>query len=122
MTLLVDTSVWIDHFRQSDEALVAALARDEVVSHPAVLGELAMGSIRQRQAVISALKGLPQVNCASDGEVMALVERAALYGKGLGWVDAHLLAAIMLTPGTRLWTHDRRLKDAVNGLKPEAGV
>lgn len=118
MTLLVDTSVWIDHFRMPNLELMAALARDEVLTHPSVIGELAMGSIRQRSAVLVAMKGLQQSVIALDSEVLDLVERAGLHGKGLSWIDAHLLASALLTAGSRLWTHDRRLHDAANVLKP----
>jgi len=78
--------------------------------HPFVLGELALGSLRQRDVFLSDLRDLPQAIVASDGEVLSLIDRRTLFGRGIGYVDAHLLAAARLTAGSKLWTHDRRLQ------------
>ena len=110
MRLLADSSVWIDHLRKPDEFLSFALRRRRVVVHPFVLGEVALGSIAERAQVLQALAALPQARRAEDAEVLDLIERRRLHGAGIGWVDAHLLAAALLTPETRLWTRDRRLR------------
>lgn len=107
--MLVDSSVWIDHFRQTDLGLVALLDRAGVLAHPFVTGELALGSLRQREAVLAALRGLPHAIVAEDDEVMAFIDRHGLFGLGIGYVDAHLLASVRLTAGAALWTRDRRL-------------
>lgn len=109
---LVDTSVWIDHMRLSDLTLVRLLDRREVLAHPFVIGELALGSLRQRDAILDALRGLPSALVATDTEVQAYIDRHALFGLGIGYVDAHLLAGTALTRGARLWTRDRRLAAA----------
>jgi hypothetical protein len=107
--ILVDTSVWVDHFRAGDEALGELLRFGRVLAHPFVLGELALGHLRQRQAVLDLLQDLPQAKAATDQEVLSFIERRALAGLGIGYVDAHLLAATQLTAGSALWTRDRRL-------------
>jgi predicted nucleic acid-binding protein len=107
--MLVDTSVWIDHLRAGDAALVAMLEADRVLTHPFVVGEIALGSLRQRDQVLSALRDLPRAMAATDDEVFGLIDQQGLYGKGIGYIDAHLLAAARLTPDCALWTRDRRL-------------
>lgn len=108
--ILVDTSIWIDHLRATDERLETLLAEDEVLVHPFVIGELALGNLRQREAVLADLRDLPETVAAEDNEVMQMIERQALWGRGIGYVDAHLLAAVRLTPGAQLWTRDGRLR------------
>jgi predicted nucleic acid-binding protein len=107
--ILADSSVWIDHLRRGEPALVAHLLEGYVLTHPAIIGELALGQLRDRDAVLADLGRLPQATVATDLEVMSLIDRERLYGLGIGWVDAHLLAATRLTPEARLWTRDRRL-------------
>ena len=106
--ILVDTSVWIDHFREADAVLASLLDADEVLTHPFVLGEIALGNLRWRATTIRELDGLPKAVSATDVEVMALIEREKLFGLGLGYIDLHLLAATRLTLGARLWTRDKR--------------
>ena len=106
--MLVDTSIWIDHLRQSNEKLVRLLGAGQVLAHPYVIGELALGNLRNRRAVLDALQGLPQATVATDDEVLHFIETNALFGIGIGYIDAHLLAALRLSPGTRLWTRDKR--------------
>ena len=108
--ILVDASVWIDHLRADDERLTALLDGDAVLGHPFIVGELALGNLRQREVVLRALRRLPQATVASDQEVLRLIDRQPLFGRGIGYVDAHLLAAVRLTADTRLWTRDRRLR------------
>lgn len=110
--ILVDSSVWINHLRSEDERVVELLAADEVLGHPFVLGEVALGYLPQRALFLRALARLPQAAVASDREVLNLIERQPLYGRGIGYVDAHLLAAVRLTPGAKLWTAERRLRAA----------
>jgi predicted nucleic acid-binding protein len=107
--ILVDTSVWIDHLHRADPSLIQLLERCDVVTHPLVIGELAMRSIRSRGKFLTLLSELPRVPVASHDEVMALIDAQHLHGKALGIVDAHLLASALLSPGTRMWTKDRAL-------------
>ena len=116
MRLLADSSVWMDHLRRRDETLSAALRRGAVVTHPLVIGEIAMGSIKQPAAVLASLMELPEARRADEREVLDLIDRHRLFGTGIGYIDAHLLASALLTPPTRLWTRDRRLHEAAERL------
>lgn len=110
--ILVDTSIWIDHLRGGDEQLIHLLGTGQVLTHPFVIGELALGRLQNRDALLGALQDLPQTPVASEGEVLRFIESNSLFGIGIGYIDAHLLAAVRLAPGTRLWTRDRRLQEA----------
>lgn len=114
--ILVDTSVWIDHFRQADHELVGLLNDCRVLGHPFVIGELALGNLRNRDTVLDALQGLPKVSVATDDEVLLFIRENGLGGLGIGYVDAHLLAAVRLFPGAALWTRDKRLLAAARSL------
>lgn len=114
--ILVDTSVWIDHLRTGNATLVRLLERGRVLAHPWVVGELALGHLRQRREVIELVSGLPQAMAATPPEVLSLIEHHALYGIGIGYVDAQLLAATKLTDGATLWSNDRRLGAATSRL------
>ena len=114
--ILADTSVWVDHLRKGDPALAALLNDAQVLAHPFIIGEVALGHLRQRRAVLSALENLPQITVARDDEVLSIIDRWALFGGGIGYVDAHLLAAIPLSPGTLLWTRDKRLRTIAGSL------
>lgn len=107
--ILVDTSVWIDHLRQRDLELERLLNAAQVLAHPFVIGELSLGTLRNRKAILGALQDLPQACTATDAEVMSFIDREELYGLGIGYIDAHLLAATRLSPGALLWTRDKRL-------------
>jgi len=107
--ILVDTSVWIDHFRSGDSKLTALLQDSQVLAHPWVIGELALGHLSRRSEILRLLHNLPQATVATDAEVLTLIDHRQLFGIGIGSVDAHLLAATMLTTGARLWTRDKRL-------------
>lgn len=109
--ILVDSSVWIDHLRAEEPLLVDLLGRGGVLAHPFVIGEIALGSLRQRDVILNALHDLPRATVANDQEVQAMIGRQQLYGRGIGYIDAHLLAAVRLTPGAALWTRDKRLHD-----------
>jgi hypothetical protein len=112
---LVDTSVWIDHFRRRDEALARRLHDGVVVCHPFVAGELALGHLRAPAETLALLADLPQVHPASHEEVLEFVSVHTLSGTGIGWVDAHLLCAAAIG-GLTFWTRDRRLSDAAKKL------
>lgn len=114
--LLVDSAVWIDHLRRRDKALFEALEAGLVLCHPFVIGEVAMGSLADRATILTLMRALPQAEKAEDSEVLILVEQRRLFSLGLGFIDAHLLASTLLTPETRLWTRDRRLRDAAERL------
>ncbi len=107
--ILVDTSVWADHFRNEIAVLNKELGIGAVAIHPFVIGELACGTLAQRAQTLSDLRHLPHVVRASDEEALTLIERHTLMGRGVGLVDVHILASTLLTPETRLWTHDKRL-------------
>ncbi len=115
--ILVDTSVWVDHLRQGNEHLAHLLRVGQIVTHPYIIGELALGSLKNRNAILGGLKDLPQAFVATDDEVLQFIEANAVFGRGIGYIDAHLLAAVRLTPGTRLWTRDKRLLSASTDLK-----
>jgi predicted nucleic acid-binding protein len=108
-SIIVDSSVWIDHYRSRDEALVALLRREDVVMHPYVLAEIALGHMKQREERLSNLRELPTADVARDEEVLNLIEEQQLYGSGLGFVDAHLLASARLTLRTFVFTRDKQL-------------
>ena len=108
--ILVDTAVWIDHLRAGDAQLAVLLDRGRVLGHPWVTGELALGSIRNRLEILRLLDDLPQATVATAAEVRELVERHKLFSLGIGYVDAQLLAATMLSADAALWTRDRRLR------------
>ena len=120
--ILVDTSIWVDHLRRGDPALSDLLDRTAVLVHPFVIGELALGSLRQRNVVLGALRDLPQAIAATDPEVHAFIDRHSLAGIGIGYVDAHLLAGTLLTAGASLWTRDKRLHDVAVRLNVAADV
>ncbi len=114
--ILVDSTVWIDHLRRGDPLLASRLDAGLIYIHPFIIGEIALGSLRQRGTVLSALRGLPMAVQASDDEVQTFIEEQPLYSLGIGYIDAHLLAATRLTPGLRLWTRDKRLNDIASRL------
>lgn len=116
--ILVDTSVWIDHLHATDTELVQLLESDAVGSHPLVIEELALGRIAERATLLDGLASLTAFPVLSHGEVLQLVEVQPLWGRGLNAVDAHLLGSVLITPGARLWTRDKRLRSAAE----EAGV
>ena len=116
MNVLVDTSVWADHFRRPEPQLVALLDEGRVLIHAFVLGELALGNLRDRSSTLSALHWLTPAGRATDDEVLAFVDSAQLSGRGIGLIDVHLLAAARLTSESRLWTRDKRLAAAADEL------
>lgn len=119
--ILADTSVWVDHLRQGDARLAALLGSGQIACHPYIAGEIALGTPRQRAVVLDALDNLPALVVASASEVRTFIEDNALMGRGIGWVDAHLLAGCLLTPGSTLWTRDRRLRSISTELDLDSG-
>ncbi len=120
--ILVDASIWIDHLHRSDATLSELLHEAQVCAHPMVIGELALGSLRDRQMFLGLLADLPSTPVATHAEVLAFVDSKVLYGIGLSLVDAHLLAALHLSPANRLWTRDRRLGMAADKLGVSADL
>jgi hypothetical protein len=107
--ILVDTSVWVEHLRSGNATLAAELEAGRVLAHPLVIGELACGTLRNRREVLDLLGRLPSVPTAAHTEALDFLERRALMGRGIGFIDVHLLASAALAAPARLWTRDRRL-------------
>jgi predicted nucleic acid-binding protein len=116
--ILVDTAIWIDHLHSVEHGLVELLRTDEAGCHPQVIEGLALGSIKQRHEVLDLLSNLYRFPVLTHDEVLRLVDRKRLWGRGLGAADAHMLGSTLLVPGARLWTRDKRSKAACE----EAGV
>ena len=114
--ILIDSSVWIDHLRASEPALVELLNAGQVLTHPFVIGELACGNLRNRTAVLSLLQDLPASPVATEEEVLFFIERRDLMGRGIGYVDANLLAAVSMAETGRLWTRDKRLRAVAESM------
>jgi predicted nucleic acid-binding protein len=107
--ILADTSVWADHLRFEDPVLAALLDARRILIHPFVIGEVALGHLKRRDVILAELKKLTHVPSASDDEVLHLINTRNLVASGIGYVDAHLLAAVKLLPGAGFWTRDKRL-------------
>ncbi len=114
--ILADTSIWIDHFRSGNRELRKQLDSACIVTHPFLIAELALGSLRERAKTLALLEGLPRLRVAQLEEVRQMIEARSLYGKGIGLIDAHLLASIFITPSTRLWTRDKALRRTAEAL------
>lgn len=114
--ILVDTSVWIDHLRHGDSRLANLLNIRQVLTHPFVIGELALGNLQQRDVIVDTLSNMPRATITTEEEVLTLINQNKLYGLGIGYVDAHLLTSVRLTPGALLWTQGKRLRAAANQL------
>lgn len=120
--ILVDTSVWVDHLRKGGSALPQFLDAGEVLSHPFVIGELALGYLEPRGPILEALQKLPSAVVASHLEVLQFIEQHRLFERGVGYVDVHLLASTRLTASATLWTRDKRLFDAAKRLALAANL
>jgi len=114
--ILVDTSVWVDHLRSDNLLLTALLDQNCVVMHPMVLGELACGNLRNRQELLHLWQRLESLPTVNHEEALYFIEQAGLMGKGIGYVDVHLLASVALVGNTKLWTRDKRLSDVATEL------
>jgi predicted nucleic acid-binding protein len=107
--ILADTSVWVAHFRHGEQRLTDSLLEGSILTHPWVCGELACGNLRKRESILSDLQALPSAMLASDAEVTSMIEEHKLWGRGLGWIDVHLLVSSLLSR-CKLWTLDKRLE------------
>ena len=116
MPVLLDTSVWIDHLRSEDALVTELLETGEVLAHAFVIGELALGHLSRRTEILGLLGALPRAPIATAEELLVFINRHRLAGRGIGYVDAHLLASAFLHPGLRLLTRDRRLLEAASAL------
>lgn len=114
--ILADTSIWIDHFRAGNSELRELLEHDQIVIHPFIIAELALGSLHQRSKTLALLDRLPQLGVAHTDEVRAMIESRRLYSLGLGLTDAHLIASVLLHPPARLWTWDKQLRKVAENL------
>jgi hypothetical protein len=114
--ILADTSVWVDHLRRGHSGLSDVLDRGLVLMHLFVIGEIACGSLNDRSLILELLHDLPRATVASSDEVLGFIERHQLHGRGIGYVDVHLLASTALSPGAKLWTLDKRLRAAAVDL------
>lgn len=113
--ILVDTSVWVDHLRAGNRQLQSLLEDAEVLAHPFIVGELACGNLRHREEVLTHLRALPEAQAAEHEEVMRVVERERLHGRGIGWIDAHLLTSARLSDAA-FWTLDKQLSRVASAL------
>ena len=107
--ILADTSVWIDHLRSEDIDLASLLELNEIVIHPMVIGEMACGNVGNRAEIFGSLRSMPRLPAATDEEVLFFIEYHRLMGRGIGYIDAHLLASVTMAGNATLWTKDRRL-------------
>jgi predicted nucleic acid-binding protein len=114
--ILVDTSVWIAHLRSPDLALARALDEVQVLMHPFILGDLACGNLRFRGTLLDLFRGLPVAPVATDEEAMRYIEDKRLWGRGIGYIDVHLLASVALAETAKLWTRDSRLAAVASDL------
>lgn len=114
--IILDTSVWIDHTRENNNHLFELFNEGKILMHPFMIGEVALGSIRDSDKIIDSLLKMPRPKVASEAEVLSLIRNRFLAGSGIGYVDAHLLASARLTPECRLWTRDKRLRRAAEAM------
>jgi predicted nucleic acid-binding protein len=120
--ILADTSVWVDHLHRPDPVLTALLQSGKIATHPFVVTEVALGSLRNRRARLAALDALLHVNVAEGDEVRRLIESHSLYSKGLGLTDVHLIASCLMTVGVQLWTRDKALATVAKSLGLHAAL
>jgi predicted nucleic acid-binding protein len=114
--ILADTSIWIDHLRESNPEMARLLGAGEILMHPFIIAEIALGSLRNRRKVLGEMESLLEVRVAQLSEVRHMIETLALYSKGIGLTDAHLIASCLLTPGTQLWTRDSVMEKVARAL------
>jgi len=124
--ILVDSSIWIDHFRHGDLDLTKIIGDDLLLCHPFVIGELALGSLRDRDAVLAFLAAQREAIVATHAEVMTIIDRYSVFSMGIGYTDAHLLTSTLLDRRSSLWTRDKRLAAAAQkvgaALYPSANI
>jgi hypothetical protein len=120
--ILADTSVWIDHFRSGDRELQKALNLGQILIHPWITAELALGSLRDRAKTLAMLDPLPQALAAQPNELRHMIEARRLHNLGIGLTDAHLIASVLLKPPTMLWTRDKQLRKVAEALGVHANL
>jgi predicted nucleic acid-binding protein len=120
--ILADTSVWIEYFRSGNKELQKQLSQGQIVIHPFVIAELALGSLKERSRTLALLDLLPRVRVAQLNEIRSLIEARRLYGFGIGLIDAHLIACVLINPPTLLWTRDKQLRKVAEGLGIHASL
>jgi predicted nucleic acid-binding protein len=118
--ILADTSIWVDHLRNRNPEMEKLLNRGQIVMHPYIVAELSLGSLHNRRKRLSEMEALLEVRVAQLNEVRQMIEAHGLYSKGIGLIDAHLIASCLLTPGTKLWTLDRSLEKVASDLEIRA--
>jgi predicted nucleic acid-binding protein len=114
--ILADTTIWVSHFRAPNDKLRELLENEQIAMHPFIVAELALGSLKHRAIQLKALDDLPEVRVARLDEVRSMIEAHALYCRGIGLIDAHLIASCLIDPPTLLWTNDRRLSEIAEEL------
>ncbi len=120
--ILADTSIWIDHFHAKNVEMRKQLDKRNIIIHPLIVAELALGSLRDRTRTLAFLDQLPQTRMAQLSEVRHMIENRSLYSQGIGLIDAHLIASIFLNPSTLLWTRDQRLRSISTALGIHANL
>lgn len=120
--ILADTSVWIDYLRSGNKELRQYLNQGQIVIHPFIIAELALGSLKERSKTLALLDLLPQVRVAQLNEIRTLIEARRLYSLGIGLTDAHLIASVLINPPTRLWTRDKQLRKVSEAFGIHAGL
>jgi predicted nucleic acid-binding protein len=120
--ILADTSVWIDHLRSENKEMRKHLSEGNIVTHPFIIAELALGSLQRREKTLGLLDLLPQAPVAQMSEVRAMIEARRLYNLGIGLTDAHLIASVFIDSPTLLWTRDKRLRAAAESLGIHASL
>jgi predicted nucleic acid-binding protein len=120
--ILADTSIWIDHLRSENKEMCKHLSRGEIVIHPFIIAELALGSLQERAKTLALLDLLPQVRVAQLNEVRLMIEARRLYNRGIGLIDAHLIASVFINPSTLLWTRDKQLRKVAEGFGVHASL
>jgi predicted nucleic acid-binding protein len=120
--ILADTSVWIDHLRSGSKELRRHLDHGQIVIHPFIVAELALGSLRDRTQTLALLDLLPKVRVARTSELRLMIEARGLYNLGIGLTDAHLIAAVFIDAPTLLWTRDKRLRKVAEALGIHASL
>jgi predicted nucleic acid-binding protein len=114
--ILADTSIWVDHFRRANTEMEKRLTQGQIVMHPFIVAELALGSLHDRRKKLDDMEALLEVKVAQLNEVRHMIEAHALYSRGIGLTDAHLIASCLITPGTQLWTRDGALEKTAKAL------
>ena len=120
--ILADTSIWIDHLRSGNRELRKHLNHWNIVIHPFIIAELALGSVKERTKTLALLDLLPQVRVAQVSEVRLTIEARRLYNRGIGLIDAHLIASVFINPSTLLWTKDKQLRKVAEGFGIHASL